>query len=125
MGFRDLLTHRAKVMRAQMVVSDGLESYDWVTVASRVRCRVDLQYIRPGRDPQWTPEAGRQTDRTGVAFFEANAPVKVGDRVVVLTPPGGTFLVEGSVDAVLGRDGKVHHLECGVREVPGPMARVG
>lgn len=127
MSFRSLLTHRATLMTTETTVVDGVQSYVWVPVKSNVRCRLDLQYIRSGKDPQWTPEAGRPVDRAGVAFFESGEPVKVGQRLVITKGPIGTYLVGGddlgAVDEVfLGRGSHVHHLEVGVKEVPGPIA---
>jgi hypothetical protein len=124
LAYRNLLVHRVTVKRPTTSVIDGATQYTWKTIASSVPCRLDLSYLRPGKDPQWTPEAGRATDRTGVAFFLTSAPVKVGDRLVADDTGGitGTFLVEGSIDTVQGRH-RAHHVECGVKEVPGPQAR--
>lgn len=123
MSYRGLLAHRVTIKRSETTIVDGVESFGWVTVASGVPCRMDLQFIRSGRDPQWTPEAGRMEDRTGVGFFLADAPVRTGDRVIVTRGPSGTFLLEGSIDEVQGRHGRTHHIEVGVKEVPGPVAR--
>ena len=122
MSYASLLVHRVDVQRATVGEVDGLDTYDWNTVQTGVRCRLDLQYIRPGRDPQWTPEAGRATDRTGVAFFLPNTQIRSGDRLIVRKGPKGTFLAEGAVDDAQDRHGFSHHLEVGVREVPGPRA---
>jgi len=122
-SYRSLLVHRVDVKRPDIGEVDGTDTLTWPTVASKVPCKLDLQYIRPGVDPQWTPEAGRATDRTGVAFFLAGANVKAGDRLLVVKGPTGVFLCEGAVDEAQHRKGGSHHLEVGVREVPGPRAR--
>jgi hypothetical protein len=121
-SYASLLVHRVDVQRATVGNIDGLDTYDWNTVATGIHCRLDLQYIRPGVDPQWTPEAGRPTDRTGVAFFPAHSNIRSGDRLIVRKGPQGTFLAEGAVDDAQDRHGYSHHLEVGVREVPGPRA---
>lgn len=123
MSYAALLDHRVTILRYSTQIVDGVEQYVPRTIATGVRCRLDLQFIRSGRDPQWTPEAGRVEDRTGVAFFLSDANVKPGDRIQVTRGPAGTFQVEGNVDQVFGRRGRIHHLECGVKEVPGPVAR--
>lgn len=123
MSYRSLLVHRADVQRFDSVLVDGSEQYLPKRVAVRLPCRIDLQYIRMGKDPQWTPEAGRPEDRTGVAMFLPGADVRTGDRLQMVRGPAGTFLVDGSVDEILGGRGRVHHLEVAVKEVPGPLAR--
>jgi hypothetical protein len=122
-SYKSLLMHRVDVQRASTTEVDGMQSYEWTTVGSSIRCRLDLNYIRPGVDPQWTPEAGRATDRTGVAFFMAGANVRPGDRLVCRRGPQGTFLCEGANAEALDSKGLTHHIEVGVREVPGPRAR--
>ena len=97
---------------------------DWAIVATSEPCFIDLQFIRRGRDPQWTPEAGRPADRTGVAFFNPTAKVKVGYRLRVLAAngPAGTYMVEGAFDTPYDGMGEVHHIEAGIKEVPPAVA---
>ena len=123
MSYSSLLDHRADVKRMTPTIVDGVESMTWRTVGRSRRCRLDLQFIRPGRDPQWTAEAGRPVDRTGVVFFERGEDIRTGDRIVVTRGPIGTFEIDGDVDHVFGRRGRVHHVEVGCKEVPGPRAR--
>ena len=123
MSFLAMLQHRVDIQRPTTGEVDGLDTFEWNTVVSNEPCRLDLQFIRSGRDPQWTPEAGRPADRFGVAFFRNGANVKAGDRLVVKKGPAGTFLCEGAVDEALGFAGQPHHMEVGVKEVPGPRAR--
>jgi hypothetical protein len=122
MSLRALLTHRCTVKRGETTVVDGVAAYTWKIVKTGVRCRVDLTFIRMGKDPQWSPEAGRSPDRTGVAFFFPDAPVKVGYRFT-MTAGGieGTFEIQ-DIDHTQGTR-RTHHLECGIQEVPGPIAR--
>jgi hypothetical protein len=124
MSFRSLLVHRVTVKRGAQTDIDGVPSYDWRDASTGVPCRVDLSFVRSGKDPlQWTPEAGRAKDRTGVAFFLPTADVMVGDRIVVTRGPSGTFLVEGTFEEILGRHGRVHHIELGIKEVAAARAR--
>lgn len=101
-----------------MTDSDGAPQYDYAAIATSVPCRVDLAFLRKGKDMGWTPEAGRSADRSGVAFFLPTATIRPGDRIV-LTGGGvrGTFSLEGNLDQVADFHGELHHYECGVVEV--------
>lgn len=126
MSFRGMLKQRCKILRLQETQIDGLVQMTWSTVTGgdNVRCFLDLNYIRKGKDPIWTPEAGRATDRTGVLFLEPTAPLKSGDRIEVLKGPKGVFSIEGAVDQSWTPN-KNHHLEVGVQEVGNPLAKGG
>jgi hypothetical protein len=121
-SFKGLLVHRCDVYRLDPQNVDGAASYSYAKVASDVRCRVDLSFLRAGKDQGWTPEAGRSSDRTGVAFFLTGANILPGDRILMKKGPTGTFLLEGTLDEV--QDGlKTHHLEVGVTEVAKALGR--
>jgi hypothetical protein len=122
MSFRGLLAHRGTLQRPETTNVDGVATYDWVTVATGVPCRVDLSFIRNGKDPRWSPEAGRVEDRTGVAFFPPEVAVASGQRLI-LTGGGitGTFRLDGNVEEIIGRRDSIHHREVGITEVPGPL----
>lgn len=124
MSFRSLLSQRCDILRMTTQDVDGAPVYDWGTHLTGIRCRVDLSFSRRGKDPEWSQEAGRVSDRTGVAFFLPGVDVQPGDRIV-MTGGGinGTFSLEGALDTVIGRRGKVHHVECGVEEVATPLGR--
>lgn len=124
MSYNALLVHRVTVKRLTETEVDGASTYDWHNVEVNERCRVDLNFQRHGKDPmQWTPEAGRATDKTGVAFFLPTANIRPGDRIVVTLGPTGTFLVEGAFEEILGRHGRVHHYEVGIKEVAPAIAK--
>jgi len=122
MSFQGLLTHRMTVKHLEIFDVDGIPAMDWRTVSTGEHCRVDLSFIRSGKDPQWTPEAGRPADRTGVLYVMPASKAKVGDRLVFTLGPRGTFLVEGVFEEILGRKGTVDHLEIGIREVAPAIA---
>lgn len=119
MSFRSLLKQRCTIQRSQQTDVDGAPAFTWADVQTGVPCFVDLSFHRPGKDPGWTPEAGRPADRTGVVFMLPNAPVKPGDRIIVTRgQPDGTYEVTGAMDTVpQARRGRVHHLEMYVEEV--------
>ena len=118
MSYVGLLTQRCDVLRLNASNTDGAASYSWVVVASSIRVRTDLSYIRP-TDPNlgWIPEAGRPDDRVGTAFFLPDAIVRPGDRIRITRGPTGTFEVKGSLDTVIGRQGYTHHIEARIEEV--------
>lgn len=122
MSFANLLKHRFRVERLQSTFVDGVPQVDWLPVEGleNVRGFLDLGFIRKGKDPIWTPEAGRPSDRSGVLFSEPK-PLASGDKIVMLRGPKGTFQIEGAVDEAW-TPRRVHHLECGVVEVARQIA---
>jgi hypothetical protein len=121
MSFRAMLRHRVTIKRVHLTQVDGLSTENWTTVAASVPAFVDLVYIRAGKDPMWTPEAGRPAERTGVVFMLPTATVRSGDRLEVTIGPPGTFEVEGAQDYVWTPQA-FHHYELGVKEVGSPLA---
>lgn len=122
MSFRALLKHRCTLVRLKMVAVNGSPISTWEPVEENVRCFIDLNFIRKGKDPFWTEQAGRPADRTGVLFLLGDTPIKSGDRVIISKGPKGSFSVEGAIDEVW-TPSKLHHLEVGVREVATQLAR--
>ena len=112
-----MLKHRADVQVLKETFLNGMPVHDWVKVATNVRCFVDLNFVRMGKDQTWTPEAGRPTMRNGVGFFLGNAPLIPGARVVVTRGPSGVFKVGGAVDEAW-QPSRKHHLEVSLEEVP-------
>ena len=116
MSFNAMLKHRCEVRQLVEGEIDGIATASWQTVATNVRCFLDLGFIRKGKDPMWTPEAGRSSDRTGVLFANKTAPLRPGQRVSMTKGPTGTFEIQGAVDEAW-RPLNLHHLELGVVEV--------
>lgn len=116
MSFQAMLRHRCTVKRLIEGEINGIATASWQTVATNVRCFLDLNFIRKGKDPIWTPEAGRKTDRSGVLFTGNTAPLQPGDRISMTKGPTGTFEIQGAVDEAW-RPTELHHLELGVIEV--------
>jgi len=118
-----MLRHRCHILRLVETTNDGSPVHSWETVTeTAIRCFLDLNFIRKGKDPIWTQEAGRPQDRSGVWFALNDAPIKSGDRIKMVKGPTGTFKVEGALDEAW-RPTDLHHLEIGVQEVPPPRAR--
>lgn len=119
MSLRSLLIHRCELLRLDATDLDGVADYGWVTTATDVACRVDLSFMRKGKDAGWVAEAGRSNDRRGVLFIGPDIDLKPGDRVIVRSRSRhiGTFECDGAFDTVHDRHGDVHHVEAGVTEV--------
>jgi len=122
MSYRTMLKQRCTVKRLVESEINGYTVFDWVVIETNVKCFLDLNFIRQGKDPMWTPEAGRPADRTGVWFGLPTQDIWSGDQVVMTKGPRGTFQIEGAVDEVW-TPSAAHHLEIGVKEVGRPVAR--
>lgn len=121
MSYPGLLKHKCSLLKLSMTMEAGLAKSQWVEVARNVPCFLDLNFIRRGKDPLWTAEAGRPSDRSGVLFLKANSGVESGMRVRMSFGPSGTFLIEGAVDEAW-RPTRNHHIEVGVSEVPSQIS---
>lgn len=117
LSYRSMLKHRVTIMRQTVDLASGSPVYGWTEVKTNVRCFMDLNFIRHGKDAVWTPESQRSTERQGVAFFMGDAPLKIGDWLKVTKGPQGVFSLEGGIDEAWKPERK-HHLEVGVKEVP-------
>lgn len=128
MSYRAMLKHRCQVLRMSESSVDGVPVLGFAPVTDDFhipqvyRCYLDLTFIRRGKDPQWTPEGGRPADRTGVLFADGTMPLRSGDRVLMTKGPTGTFQAEGAFDEAWTPQG-LHHIEVGVIEVAGQIAR--
>ncbi|WNN95005.1 hypothetical protein SEA_MAGRITTE_28 [Microbacterium phage Magritte] len=124
-----------RVERLQLIlVEDGVPITDWAQATSEtgdqnendmlafLRGRLDLMFIRPGKDIPLAPEAGKAPDRMGILFTFPYAPIRAGDRIVAIPnangkmPVKGTFEIRPKPDEAQGYD-DTHHLEIQVIEV--------
>lgn len=122
-----------RVERLQIVaVVNGSAETDWVQATDPdpssndmlqyLRGRLDLNFVRPGKDIPIAPEAGKAPDRMGLLFTFAYAPIRAGDRIVAIPnekgkiPVAGTFEIRPKPDEVQGYD-DTHHTEVQVIEV--------
>ena len=93
-----MLQQRCNIRRLVEGTTNGYVTFTYQTVETNVPCFLDLSFIRKGKDPMWTPEAGRPSDRSGVWFGMPKVNVQSGDQIVMTKGPSGTFQVEGAVD---------------------------
>lgn len=123
MSFRSLLVHRCDLY--DLVTNDQygspVTSYQKIT-PKPIPCRLDLNFIRQGKDAQWVAAAARPEDRMGIMFFLPSAPIQSGMRLVMARGPKGTFQIKGAIDEAWDFD-SLDHYEVGVMEVSSLIAR--
>lgn len=115
-----LYASRVKVQRLQLFVQEGKQStHDWVDqtgVLASVPCRLDLIFVRPGRDVLPAYEAGVARSRIGVMFCSPSIPLQAGDRIVTISGPvTGTFEIRNIPDKAQSFD-IAHHIEVQIIE---------
>lgn len=87
-----------------------------------LKCRLDMNFIREGKDALPAQVAGRAPDRVGVLLTYSYAPLKAGDRLISIPnemgeiPVPGSFEVRSKPDVAVGYS-NAHHLEVQVIEV--------
>lgn len=128
-----LYASRVKVQRLKLTVQSGRTAvHDWVDqdgVLSNFKCRIDLLFVRPGKDVLPAYEAGVARDRTGLLFCSAKLPLLAGDRIVTLSGPVvGTFSMSSIPDRAQDFS-SAHHIEVQIVEtnqtLAGPTAFPG
>ncbi len=129
---RHLFNSRAEVLRLSGELIAGTPTLSWpkttdivdpvLGVPGELMCRLDLNYVRPGKDQPMPVVAGRAPDRIGVLFYTVTGNVKAGDRVRMLSGPvTGTFEIRVIPDPAVGFSA-AHHMEVQVVEVAAPPA---
>ncbi len=116
-----------KVRRMVTVPTDGVVVREWQDVTTDglnyVPCRIDLNFIRPGKDDPAPLNAGGAQDRYGILFCGAYVPLKAGDRIVTIPNRYGKLPIEGSFEIKSIPDKAIdfsdaHHIEVLVFEIP-------
>lgn len=126
-----LYASAVRVERMALTQVNGKATYNWATVTEGdyVKCRLDLNFVRPGKDIPSAPEAGSAPDRIGLMFCSASAPIMAGDRVVAIPndigdiPVPGTFEIRVIPDVVVGFS-EAHHIEIQILETNQNLAGV-
>lgn len=127
MSIRHLYISRAEVIRLQMKIVNGSMKNEWqkisdlvdtrLGVPGEIMCRLDLNFVRPGKDQLSPIVAGRAQDRVGVLFCDYSPHLLAGDRLkMVAGPISGTFELRATPDGAIDFS-KVHHFETQVVEV--------
>lgn len=120
-----------RVERLQLVTTDGVAEMDWAQATDPdpnaaemlkyLECRLDMNFLRPGKDILPAPEAGKAPDRIGIMFTYPYAPIKAGDRIVAIpnregkTPVKGTFEIRVMPDEAIDFSDQ-HHIEVQIIE---------
>lgn len=136
---RGLFSSKVQVLRlSPSLTSSGGMSVSWspLTVildrtldqAGYMWCRLDLGFIRPGKDQPAPLVAGRAPDRVGVCYYDpvvdaSGVPVvRANDRLLcVQGPVAGEFEIRVVPDVALDY-ANAHHVEVQVIEVAKQVA---
>lgn len=116
-----------KTRRLSSSQVDGMVTTQWTDVTTGglgyVSCRIDLNFIRPGKDEPAPLQAGGAQDRYGILFCGPSVPFKAGDRIKCIPngfgelPVEGTFEIRSIPDKAIDFS-RAHHIEVLVFEVP-------
>jgi hypothetical protein len=124
---RHLYSTRAEALRMSGTLVDGSPVLTWtkvdtivdpsLDVPGELMCRLDMAFVRPGKDQPMPVVAGRAPDRIGLMFFDVGVDVRAGDRIHALSGPVvGTFEVRVVPDPAVDL-ASAHHMEVQVVEV--------
>ncbi len=125
---RHLFNSQVEVLRWAVVMENGVPTGSWervdtildrrLGVSGELRCRLDLNFLRPGKDLPAPAVAGRSMDRVGLMLFSADVALRSGDRIRCVSGPiDGTFELRNNPDAAAGYGPARHHFEVQVIEV--------
>lgn len=126
-----LFNSAVRVERMQLVVVDGVATMSYAQATDEdpatndmlqfLKCRLDMNFLRQGKDIPAAPVAGRAADRIGVMFTYPYAPIRAGDRIVAIPnernqiPVKGTFEIRQMPDEAIGFSDQ-HHIEVQIIE---------
>lgn len=124
---RHLFSSQVEILESVTDVIDGarvqtwqksLANFDSMCPAGEMRCRLDLIFLRPGKDQPAPIVAGRTPDRTGILYCSNNTALRGGQIIKVIRGPytGASFLLKMRPDEAQGFSGS-HHIEVQVFEV--------
>lgn len=133
MSIRHLYISRAEVYRLKMTFVKGAARNEWTKMTEtldtrlgspgELMCRLDLNFVRPGKDQPPPMAAGRAIDRVGVLFCDATPYLLAGDRLkMVAGPITGTFELKATPDGAIDFS-SVHHFEVQVSEISPSAAK--
>lgn len=124
---RHLYSSQMEVLRISGTLTDGTGVVAWTKVPyvldpelgipGELMCRIDLAFVRPGKDLPMALASGRALDRVGVLFCDTTEELRAGDRLRdIAGPVHGTFELRSMPDPAIDFAG-AHHLEVQVVEV--------
>ena len=127
-----LFNSAVRVERMQLTVDNGRATMGWSQATDDdpalndmlqfLKCRLDMNFLREGKDVLPAQVAGRAPDRVGVMFTYAYAPIKAGDRIIAIPNERGEIPVAGTFDLKVKPDeavafSSIHHMEVQIIEV--------
>lgn len=120
MSMEHLFASRVKVQRLTLTIESGRTAeHDWIDqtgVLASVPCRLDLLFVRPGKDVLPAYEAGVARERIGLMFCSGDIPIEAGDRIVTISGPvQGTFEIRNIPDRAQDFN-SAHHIEVQIVE---------
>lgn len=124
---RHLFASRVEVLESVTDIVDGARVQTWNKSSldfdptcgpGEMKCRLDLIFLRPGKDAPAPVVAGRSPDRTGVLFCSNTPALQGGQIIKVIDGPhvGSMFLLKMRPDEAQAFAGS-HHIEVQVHEV--------
>jgi hypothetical protein len=124
---RHLFNSTVEILESTTDVIDGARVQAWskstakfdpVCAPGEMKCKLDLIFLRPGKDAPAPVVAWRTPDRTGVLYCSYTSNLKAGQivRVIDGSHTGASFLIKMRPDEAQNRRG-THHIEVQVFEV--------
>lgn len=122
-----LMPSRVKVWRPKVTTQDGILTTSWVSVSGldEVRCRLEVNFYRPGKDVMLPVQAGRAPDRVGVYWVDPGTDFRPGDHLECVSGPVEGFWRVGTKPDVALSMSSLHHLEGQVVEVHSSIVMEG
>lgn len=115
----DLYNSTVQAQHLVQSVENSVVSWSWAPYGDKrdaIKCRLDLTFIRLGKDALPAVEAGKAPDRVGVMFADANCGLRAGDRIVAIKGPiTGIFEIKAIPDLAQNYF-TAHHMEVQIVE---------
>ncbi len=124
---RHMFSSTVEILESVTDVIDGARVQTWNKSSAtfdptcspgEMLCRLDLIFLRPGKDAPAPIVAGRTPDRTGVMYCSYTPELKAGQIIKVISGPytNSSFILKMRPDEA--QDGtSTHHIEVQVHEV--------
>jgi hypothetical protein len=124
-----LFASRVVVDYMVMTANNGRPRMEFVRQDGFIDCRLDLTFVRPGKDQPQAVSAGQAPDRMGVMFCSAepDVPLRAGARITAIENDDGVILQPGTFEIRATPDvapayATAHHIEVQIIEVAQEIA---
>jgi hypothetical protein len=123
---RHLFKSTVEILESITTVVDGArvqawhkssDNFDPTCGAGEMKCRLDLIFLRPGKDAPAPVVAGRSPDRTGILYCSYTPSLQGGQIIRVIDGPftSSSFLLKMRPDEAQDFNG-THHIEVQIFE---------